>query len=1073
MKKTAFVCWLLFLPVFLPGQAHPFKAIVKNSPVNVHPGISFRTIDGSHPLKRAQQNSVPYRPLSFQGLGIPDRKFMILTDGGQTPVFLERETPPLKSQLPAGERLYAFLEAAAELTGMENPREWITITDTGTDELGITHVKGFRHYRGIPLYGSQFTFHVSPDKERFTGRIPLLREQPDINPALTAGEALRLATEEVSRETVYKPLSEKEQQILDYREPRASLLLYRLPESGRPVLAWDIEIRPNFLESWRYFVDASSGEIIRKYNSTPSDGPQKATAYDLNGLLRTIDTYLENGVYYMMNTAESMFNAATGEGVIVTLDANHTSTNRLNYKEVTSPNNSWNSPAAVSAHYNATRTFQYLKNTFGRNSINGQGGNIISFVNVAEDDGSSMENAFWNGKAAFYGNGGSSFKPLAGALDVSAHELGHGVVSNTANLEYYGQSGAINETYADIFGSMVDRDDWKIGEDITRTSFSPSGALRDMQDPHNMGTQADDYWQPRHVSEMYLGSGDNGGVHINNGIGNHAYYLYATAVTKEKAEQVFYRALTRYLTMTSQFIDFRIAVIQSAKDLYGGNSSEAAEAAEAFDKVGIYQEEPVAEQQDYNVNPGQEFLLCYNTYWMDSNTLYQSSAEGTGFVPLSKTSFKGKPSVTDNGEFAVFVSGDNKIRLIDLTTRVESVIQEDPFWDNVALSKDGNHLAAISTVIDTAIYVYDFTLGEWAKFRLYNPTTSHSGTNAGGVLYADAIEFDHTGQYLMYDAYNELTSGTYEDISYWDIGFIRIWDNGSNDFGDGAITKLFGNLPEKVSVGNAVFSKNSADIIAFDYLDESTDEYAILGLNLESGDLDIIFENSILGFPSFSKNDNKIAFSAENNTDEEVVGVVNLASNKISPSGPASILIDDAKWPVFFATGTRTLGLPPVAQFSVDLKTGEAPLQVRFLDLSVNSPTEWLWNFAGGNPASSTLQHPQVTYPAEGTYEVTLTVTNDYGNNTATKKEYITVSKSTPAITTPLDEIRVFPNPFRDMLTISPAGRFQATLYDLEGMKLLEWTGSGQTDLSHLCGGVYILEIQSGNTISRNRIVKQ
>ena len=114
-----------------------------------------------------------------------------------------------------------------------------------------------------------------------------------------------------------------------------------------------------------------------------------------------------------------------------------------------------------------------------------------------------MENAFWNGKAVFYGNGGSAFESLAGGLDVSAHELGHGVISNTANLEYIGQSGAINETYADIFGSMVDREDWYIGEDITKTSFSPSGRLRDMSNPHNLGSSLNDaYWQPAHVSEM-------------------------------------------------------------------------------------------------------------------------------------------------------------------------------------------------------------------------------------------------------------------------------------------------------------------------------------------------------------------------------------------------------------------------------------------------------------------------------------------------------------------------------------------------------------------------------------------
>ena len=104
-----------------------------------------------------------------------------------------------------------------------------------------------------------------------------------------------------------------------------------------------------------------------------------------------------------------------------------------------------------------------------------------------------------------------------------------------------------------------------------------------MADPHNMGTSlSQSYWQPKTVTEMYLGSEDNGGVHINSGIGNYAYYLYATAVTKEKAERVFYKALDDYLTSTSQFIDWRIAVIQAASDLYGASFTGSRKGRRSF-----------------------------------------------------------------------------------------------------------------------------------------------------------------------------------------------------------------------------------------------------------------------------------------------------------------------------------------------------------------------------------------------------------------------------------------------------------------------------------------------------------
>ena len=122
---------------------------------------------------------------------------------------------------------------------------------------------------------------------------------------------------------------------------------------------------------------------------------------------------------------------------------------------------------------NRAKAYLYFSNLHSRNSINGAGGNIISLVNVSDEAGQSMGNAFWNGQAMFYGNGDAAFTPLAAGLDVAGHEMSHGVVQSTANLAYQGESGAMNEAFADIFGSMIDRDDWKVGEDIANPSVFP------------------------------------------------------------------------------------------------------------------------------------------------------------------------------------------------------------------------------------------------------------------------------------------------------------------------------------------------------------------------------------------------------------------------------------------------------------------------------------------------------------------------------------------------------------------------------------------------------------------------
>lgn len=1076
MKNISFLSILVFLLTLSSnGQNLSFKTKVKKPAGLEGPELNQVNIDAgkrsgySDSKKNSLISVAPSLPSGSKGSEV---NRIIKRDG--VPVYIERKTDASKSASGSSpeERFKLFISETRNISGFDNNENSFKISDVFTDDLGITHIKAVQQYKGVDIYGSGSTFHADAARERFTGKFTHPGSEVSTIPKISSENAVRLVIQDTRKTTVYKDLTEEEKKILHYDAPESSLMIY---DTGNQYfkLVWAITIRPNFIEEWKYFVDAANGTIIRKFNNTCSDGPVSASALDLNNIQRTISAYLEGSTYYLLDMSKSMYNTSSGEGVILTLDANNTSTSNLDYKYVTSTNNSWTQKAAISAHYNAEKTYDYFLNTFGRNSLNGQGGNIISLVNVSEEDGSSMQNAFWNGQAVFYGNGGSYFKPLAGGLDVAAHELGHGVVSNSANLEYYGQSGAMNESFADIFGSMVDRDDWLIGEDITKTTFSPSGALRNMADPHNMGSSANSYWQPANLSEMYLGSEDNSGVHVNSGIVNYAYYLYATAVTKTKAEQVYYRALKNYLTSTSQFIDLRIAVVQSAADLYGSGSNEVVKAGESFDKVGIYEEQKIDKTQDYTINPGQEYLLSYDTDNSDPATLYRSSVTGTDFLAISNTAMKSRVSVTDDGSVAVFVSDDSRIRYVNLVSRQETILSNQTVWDNVAISKDGKRLAAISTSADTSIYVYDFASKKWAKFRLYNPTTSHFDTNAGGVLYADAIEFDVTGENLIYDACNVLSSSTLEDIFYWDIGFINVWNLAGNAFGNGNIQKLYGSLPENVSIGNPVFSKNSPTIIAFDYIDTKSNEYAILGADLSTANTDMITSNATLGYPSFSKDDKKIAYSALTTVNVEVVATIGLAANKISASGNATPLINNAKWPVYYATGSRVLGQAPISDFTADFRTGSKPLVVKFIDLSANEPVSWQWTFEGGSPSTSTLKNPEITFNNNGTFKVILTATNGFGNNTITKEAYIKVTDATGIEDTRVKDVWFYPNPAGDVLNIDCDYEFSVCLHDLNGNIILKSDNQRQIDISGLKKGLYILEIQAGNTSAKSKLIKR
>ena len=1073
MKKTA-VLALTMIWLTLPGfsqKENGFKSFNKNLPGTTVHGLSFKNISGSYNLKSA----VGYTklPLSekfiIQDLIMEGRiKNLIRVSG--SPVYFEREKKNLKSgqSIPVEEQFYAFFNDTKSITKLTDPWEELKILKVTTDEFGIVHIKAQQVFHGIEIYGAESFLHIASDRDIFTGRVISVRPQFSIIPQIGSENAIAVVRSDVGTRTSLKKLSSSEKSFLGYDSPEAQLIIYE----GK--LAYKISIRPNFIEEWKYFIDAENGGILFSYNNTYSDGPATANAIDLNGISRTVNTYLENSTYLLIDASEQMYNSATGEGIIMTLDAKNTSAVKLDYDYITSVNNTWNIPAGISAHFNAKKTYEYLQSTFNRNSLNNQGGNIISFINVTEEDGSSMENAFWNGKAVFYGNGGSAFKPLAGALDVAAHELGHGVISNTANLEYNDQSGAINESYADIFGSMVDREDWYIGEDVTRTSFSPSGRLRDMSDPHNRGTLNDPYWQPASVSEMYLGSQDNGGVHINSGIVNHAYYLFATATSKEKAEQVFYKALTNYLTSKSQFIDLRIAIVQSATDMYGEASNEVTAVKNAFDAVGIYDDSTTNPEQDIPVNPGQDYLLFYNTLTPETyGTLYRSSTNGETFDRLSSTYMKRGASVSDDGTYALFVSDASLITALytDPLDPQEAPLSNEAFWDNVAISKDGNRVAAISTEIDTSIYIFDYITQEWSVFKLYNPTTSEDGNNAGGVIYADAIEFDNTGEYLIYDAYNELYSSTGDDISYWDIGFIKVWDNTANYFGDGTIQKLYGSLPESVSIGNPTFSKNSPYIIAFDYYNSATEEYGIFGLNLVTGDLDVITPNNTIGYPSFSRDDDKVAFNTSDGG-YDAVGVVSLDTNKITGISYSTILIADAKWPVFYAEGKRNLELPPVANFTVDIKSGGAPLSVQFLDLSTNKPVSWNWSFPGGDPATSSLQNPVVVYNTSGIYQVALTCSNNSGNDAMTKTNYINVYHT--GTESRVEElIKYYPNPTDGMLYIDSDRDFRVNITDLTGKVLINSQNQKDINLQEWKPGIYIMKLETSGKIITDKIIRR
>ncbi len=945
----------LFVCIGLALAAHSGSAQLKPShQAKGQPNANFQPaklapIQPAVPLGTAAGLSQHFNSLDRLPQPISGTNLMAYLDSiTGTPYYITGKMPVVGQT--AVEKVNNFLLELGTALGLRNASEELVLTDSQTDPLGHTHYLLRQQWNGIEVFGAEVKLHEKEGRwYLFQGRYYPSPITVETEPALNAQQAIDIAVADLSRLETVREMTALEKRLTAYQGPQARLVIYHFfddPLQSR--LAWLIELVPNPAGRYSYFVDAKTGQILHfmdqichlTHNLThsggggqpsneavqpalptmpPPDGPAIANAVDLHGVTRTIHTYEKSNKFYMIDASRTMFKPAQSSlpddavGVIITLDALNTApgTNNFQVAHVTSSNNSWNNPKAVSAHYNAAKAYEYYKNTFGRESINGQGGNIISLINVVDTDGSQMDNAFWNGAAMFYGNGNQGYiAPLCKSLDVAGHEMTHGVIDATAKLIYQNESGALNESFADVFGAMVDRDDWRLGEEVVNPIVFPSGALRDLSNPHNGGNGLNDNgWQPAHFNERYTGSADNGGVHINSGITNRAYYLFATnsAVGKEKAEQVYYRALNQYLFKSAKFIDCRIAVIQAATDLYGASVANAA--AAAFDAVGIGGGGATNSQTDIDPNPGEDFVLLTDA---DFSQLYLFRPNGTPVAnPLSTTSPLSRPSVSDDGSVAVFVAQDQTIHalLIDWNTGQvqEQVLSNDPVWRNVAIARDKSRIAALTDDYDNRLWIYDFGLQTWGVFNLYNPTTGQGGPISSDVRYADVLEWDYTGEWVMYDALNNLPFSTGGGIEYWDISFVRVWNHATASFGDGFTDKLFNVLPENVSIGNPTFSKNSDYIIAFDYLDEYTNEYFLVGANVETGGVGTIFENQDLSWPNFSVDDSHMVFDAYDNSGNPVLAMVPLASNKITAAASPFIYINQGRRGVWFANGSRIL----------------------------------------------------------------------------------------------------------------------------------------------------------------------
>lgn len=321
---------------------------------------------------------------------------------------------------------------------------------------------------------------------------------------------------------------------------------------------------------WKIEVDAETGDIVSKQNIL-SEAAATGTGIGVNGDTKSpLNISTISGGYTLTDV--------THTGQINTYDARNGTSKLYTITNATKSFTTTSQRAAVDAHYYADQVYDYYLNTHNRNSYDGKGAPINSVVHYSRN----YNNAFWNGQYMVYGDGdGRNFVALSGANDVIAHELTHAVTEKTANLAYENQPGALNESFSDVFGYFVDSEDWLMGEDVYTPGVA-GDALRSLSNPTLYG-------QPAHMNQYQnlpnTEDGDWGGVHTNSGIPNKAAYNTIQAIGKAKAEKIYYRALTQYLTVNAQFVDAKKALVQSATDLYDATTAQAV--TNAWNAVGV------------------------------------------------------------------------------------------------------------------------------------------------------------------------------------------------------------------------------------------------------------------------------------------------------------------------------------------------------------------------------------------------------------------------------------------------------------------------------------------------------
>ncbi|MEM7386793.1 MAG: M4 family metallopeptidase, partial [Verrucomicrobiota bacterium] len=751
-------------------------------------------------------------------------------------------------------------------------------------------------------------------------------------------------------------------------------------------------------------------------------------APDLSGQNQTIQLWQDNdGQHYTVDTTLPMYDASsnppslnTSRGVIKIVDARNATPEgaQVSFSNLSSADPNGFGPEAVSASVNLSRVYHYYRERFQRDSIDGRGGSILGVINV------NMDNAFWNGAYIALGNKNT----WAGSLDFNAHEMTHGVITESSNLVYADQSGALNEAFADILGEGCEAHfqngnlDWILGSGLTR-------GLRSMKDPASIaigpGINAP---YPSKMSQFLTSSHpdpivsqvvrqDNGGVHFNSSIINHCFYLLAEgmneAIGLDDSLRIFYRTVTTKLNPRSSFIDCRLGVIASAEELFGAGSTQARKAGEAFDAVEIFDQAPptTAPTPIPQVNSGDNTLFTFtNGFNQFLGRLETGLNDGQTGTQISNQALSPGtvPAVSGDGSLAIYVNSQFDAILIETQSGQEQSLGLTGKVFSVGMSPDRSSFGFV--FLDdqfnptNRLSVINLTTDEAKEYDLSTQVFDQTGSTKGSpVLFAQVLDFTPDAGLIYYDALNRITLESGFTVDLWSIYYL--------DQETGSIYEVIPPLPG-ANVGNPALGQTHSEYLTFDAQNLDGVNFLYAG-NLVTGQVNLLGANGggtatgLVSRPGYSGDDSALVY-----TDYSFdpfsgwiprVDHIALGNDGITTNGNAQIWLNTAVvgaptvHGVIYRRGPY-VGLPTIAATTTDGTAAEAAMDpgtiqlTRTGDVSQSLNVQFLLtgsatngqdytevpltaDFPGGQSEINLAFQPIDDGLAEGEESVTLTIT--------------------------------------------------------------------------------------------------